>query len=114
MLDTGRKKFTIPHQIDNNFYIWRFVAFMDLIILAPTAGLGYLIYKYLIPPWMGLQFQVFFSCLPFILVAAMIFVRPIPQRKNINLYQQLKWRIQYNQRQKKFYYKRKIFKYLGD
>lgn len=109
-MDSERKKFTIPHQIDNSFYIWRFITFKDLIILAPAAGLGYLIYKYLIPQWMGLQLQVFFSCLPFILVAAMIFVHPIPQRKNIKLYQQMKWRIQYNQRQKKFYYQRKMYK----
>lgn len=108
MSDTERKRFKIPHQIDNNFYIWRFITAKDLIFLLPTAVLGYVIYRYLIPPGVGLQFQVFFSCLPFILGAAMVFVRPIQERKNINLFQQVRWRIRYNQRQKKFFYQRKF------
>ena len=75
----------------------------DLIFLIPTAILGYGIYQ-LLPQGLSLQFQVFFSCLPFVLSAALVFVRPIQVRKNVNLFQQLKWRIQYNQRQKKFFY----------
>lgn len=104
---TERKKFKIPHQIDNNFYIWRFITAKDLIFLLPTILLGYLIYLFL-PEGVSLQVQVFFSCLPFIVGAALVFVRPIPERQNINLFQQLRWRIQYNQRQKKFYYRRKM------
>lgn len=105
---TERKKFKIPHQIDNNFYIWRFITVKDLIFLLPTIALGYGIYK-LFLTGVSLQVQVFFSCLPFIIGSALVFVRPISERKNVNLFQQLRWRIQYNQRQKKFTYQRKIY-----
>jgi hypothetical protein len=107
MADTERKTFKIPHQIDHNFYIWRFITVKDLIFLLPTIALGYVIYQYMLPPTANLQFKVFFTCLPFILAAALVFVRPITVRKNINLFQQIRWRIRYNQRQKKFFYQRK-------
>jgi len=107
MEDTGRKRFKIPHQIDNNFYIWRFITMKDLILLLPTIALGYGIYQ-ILPVGTSLQFQVFFSCFPVVFGAALIFVRPIQERKNVKLFQQLHWRIQYNQRQKKFYYQRKV------
>jgi|GEM_PF-5754761 len=107
MENTERKKFKIPHQIDNNFYIWRFITLKDLLFLLPTILLGYGINQ-LLPVGTNLQTHVFFTCLPFVVGAALVFVRPIPERKNVNLFQQLQWRIQYNQRQKKFYYRRKI------
>lgn len=105
---TQRKRFKIPHQIDHNFYIWRFITIKDLILLLPCIAFGYIIYQYLLPEGIGLEFQVFFSCLPFILCAVLIFVRPVQERQNINLFQQVKWRMQYNQRQKKFYYRRRF------
>jgi hypothetical protein len=95
-----RKRFLIPNQITKAFHIWRGVTLRDGLILLPLGLIGYVCYQYIIPSVWELSYKLFLALLPATLGGAMIFVRPIPERKNIALYQQLIWRIRFNRRQR--------------
>jgi hypothetical protein len=104
--ETGRKQFAIPNQIDGRFHIWRFLTLREFLILAPFVALGYYLFRYVFVD-MALNLKAFLSFLPLVLCMAMIFIRPVQERRNINLFQMMIWRIQYNQRQRCYYFKRK-------
>lgn len=95
-----RKRFLIPNQISKSFHIWRGITLREGLILLPLGVLGYFCYQYLIPPSWDLSYRLFAALLPVTLGGAMLFVRPIPERNNIALYQQLIWRIRFNRRQR--------------
>lgn len=94
-----RKQFLIPNQITKAFHIWRSITLRDGLILLPLGIIGYVCYQYIIPSAWELSYKLFLALLPVTLGGAMIFVNPIPERKNIALYQQLIWRIRFNRRQ---------------
>lgn len=107
MSENRRKEFKIPNQIDGSFHIWRFVTLKEFLLLLPSFILGYVLYNYVFFAF-GLQTKAFFAFLPAVLTIAFIFIRPMPERKNINLFHMMKWRMAYNRRQKYFQFKRKF------
>ncbi len=95
-----RKKFLIPNQISKEFHIWRAITLKEGLILLPLGLIGFLFYKYMIPADWDLSYRLFFTLFPVTIGGSLLFVRPINERKNIDLYQQLIWRIRFNQRQR--------------
>jgi hypothetical protein len=95
-----KKRFLIPNQISSSFHIWRSVTIKEGLILLPLVAIGVVLYLYVVPATWELSYRLFVACLPATLGAAMIFVRPISERKNIALYQQLWWRIRFQRRQR--------------
>ncbi|SFI68170.1 hypothetical protein [Thermoflavimicrobium dichotomicum] len=106
MSGIGKKKFKIPNHIDKSFHIWRFITLRDVLILLPLALLGFILYQYILPD-LGMQIKLTLSLIPLMFGSTAIFVRPIKERSNIMLYDQLKWRYQFNQRQREFLLKKK-------
>jgi hypothetical protein len=95
-----KKRFLIPNQINSSFHIWRGVTLREALMMLPLVVIGILLYYYVVPTTWELSYRLFVACLPTTLGAAMIFVRPISERKNIALYQQLWWRIRFQRRQR--------------
>ncbi|WP_131924226.1 hypothetical protein [Hazenella coriacea] len=105
-----RKKFKIPNQIDSSLHIWRFIRMKDLVILVPPVILSVVLFQWIIPDFLHFQVRFFFSILPTIIVACLIFIRPIRERKNITLFDIFRYRIEYNNRQRIYYFKKLIRK----
>lgn len=110
MREEGKKKFQIPRQISKEFHIWRFVTFKEALFLAFGGLIGYLLYSYTIPSGTNMQIKVFMIVLPPTIIGLFLFVKPIKQRKNIRLFHYLKWQVEFKNRNKVFYYKKKGFK----
>lgn len=102
-----RKKFLIPNQISKEFHIYRAITLREGVILLPLGLIGFLCYKYLIPVSWDLSYRLFFTLFPITIGGALLFVRPVNERKNIALYQQLFWRIRYNGRQRTYPFQKK-------
>ncbi|AZV45666.1 hypothetical protein BAOM_p013 (plasmid) [Peribacillus asahii] len=110
MKEVGKKKFTIPRQISKEFHVWRFVTFKEALLLALGGLIGYLLYAYMLPSSSSTQVKVFVIAIPPTIIGLCLFVKPIKVRKNIKLFHFIKWKIDFNNRQKVFYYKKKGFK----
>ena len=106
----GKKKFAIPRQISKEFHVWRFITFKEALFLALGVVLGYLIYAYMVPSDTSIQIKVFVVTLPPTIIGLLLMVKPIKTRKNIRLFHFIKWKIDFNNRQKVFYYKKNGFK----
>jgi hypothetical protein len=102
-----KKRFLIPNQITKAFHIWRSITLREGLILLPLGLIGVVIYMYLIPKTWEMSYRLFLAMFPVTIGTAMLFVRPIPERKNIALYQQLVWRIRFNRRQRIYPYSKK-------
>lgn len=102
-----RKKFKIPSQIDKSFHVWRFVTLKEASILVVTALFSGLMWRYLLPDDIPFEVKIFSAALPLALMMAILFITPIKERKNIRLYHIIKWKIEYNKRQKLYFYKKK-------
>ncbi|MCH5585065.1 hypothetical protein MK805_08790 [Shimazuella sp. AN120528] len=109
-----RKRFLIPNQISKSFHIWRGITLREGLILLPLGLLGYLCYQYFVPNSWDLSYRLFAALLPVTLGGAMLFVRPIPERKNIALYQQLLWRIRFNRRQRVYPFSKGKMRGVGE
>lgn len=110
MNEEGKKKFLIPRQISKELHVWRFITFKEALFLALGGCIGYLLYAYMIPNGTSNQMKVFIICLPPTIIGLFLFVKPIKVRKSIRLFHVLKWKIDFNNRQKVFYYKKKGLK----
>lgn len=105
-----RKKFRIPNQIDKSFHLWRSITLVDVLILSPFLSLSVILFIYVFTSdMMSLYFRVTFSAMPSVFAATLVFVRPMRERSNIKLFHLLKWRMEFNQRQKRYLYKKKIY-----
>ena len=102
----GKKKFAIPRQISKEFHVWRFITFKEALFLTIGVVIGYLIYAYMVPSDTNIQIKVFVVTLPPTLIGLLLMVKPIKTRKNIRLFHFIKWKIDFNNRQKVFYYKK--------
>ena len=107
MSEVEKKKFTIPRQISKEIHIWRFVTLKEALFLAAGGLVGYLIYAFMLPENINVQVKVFAVLLPPTFIGLLLFVKPIKARKNIRLFHFLKWKVEFNNRQKVFYYKKK-------
>ncbi|AUS09978.1 hypothetical protein C1X05_14850 [Laceyella sacchari] len=103
------KRFKIPRQIDSSLYIWRFIRLKDLILLTPPVLISVVLFLYIFPN-LSFQIRFFFSMLPTISVACLIFIRPISERGNITLFDYLRYRAEFNQRQRIYYFKKLVRK----
>ncbi|MDQ0418757.1 hypothetical protein J2Z48_002961 [Croceifilum oryzae] len=105
----ARKKFKIPDEIDKSIYLVRSFKFVYLLVVVPLIGLGWLIYEVFpdVDDAIYQQIRLILALLPLTLGVAMIVMRPIRERRNINLLQFLIWIVRFRQRQKKFYFKQK-------
>lgn len=110
MKEEGKKKFAIPRQISKEFHVWRFVTFKEAFFLSLGVLTGYLIYAYMLPKNINVQTKVFVISIPTTIIGLLLFVKPIKVRKNIRLFHYVKWKIDFNNRQKVFYYKKKGFR----
>ena len=110
MNEEGKKKFLIPRQISKELHVWRFVTFQEALFLSLGGFIGYLLYAYMIPNDTSNQMKVFIISLPPTMIGLFLFVKPIKVRKNIRLFHVLKWKIDFNNRQRIFYYKKKGFR----
>ncbi|MED4587868.1 hypothetical protein [Priestia flexa] len=110
MKEVEKKKFTIPRQISKEIHVWRFITFKEALFLALGGLIGYTMYAYMIPEDVDRKIKVFVTILPATIVGLFIFVKPIKVRKNIRLFHIIKWKGNFNNRQKVFYYKKKGFK----
>lgn len=110
MKEVEKKKFKIPRQISKEIHVWRFITFKEALFLVLGGLIGYVLYAYMIPNSADLKIKVFFTIIPVTAIALFLFVKPIKVRKNIRLFHTIKWKIDFNNRQKVFYYKKKGFK----
>lgn len=102
-----RKKFKIPSQIDKSFHVWRFVTLKEASILVVTALFSVVLWRYILPDDIPFEVKVFSAALPIAFMMAILFITPIKERKNIRWYHKIKWKIDYNKRQKLYFYKKK-------
>jgi hypothetical protein len=110
MKEVGKKKFSIPRQISKEFHVWRFITFKEALFLSLGGLIGYFVYANLIPNQASVQLKVFVVTIPPTVIGLFLFVKPIKVRKNIRLFHYLKWKIDFNNRQKVFYYKKKGYR----
>jgi len=110
MKEVSKKRFNIPRQISKEIRIWRFITLKEALLLALGAVIGYFLFAYMIPKAAVIEIKVFFIILPPAIIGVFLFVKPIKERKNIRLFNYLKWKIDFNNKQKVFYYKKKGFK----
>ncbi|MED1107677.1 hypothetical protein [Bacillus paramycoides] len=102
-----KKRFKVPNQIDKKVHLWRFITVMDAILLVPILYMGYALFNFIIPSNVALEFRVFFAGMPSAILSTILFIRPIKERKNVTMFQQLKWKTEFKNRQKKFSYKKR-------
>lgn len=105
MEQNGKKVFNIPNQIDSGFHVWRFVTLWDLVFLLPIGAVSFFVYK-LVEDFPNTQLRFFLTFLPLVLGGALLFIRPLRERKNVRLFEVLKWRFDYGRRQRLFYFKK--------
>lgn len=105
---TERKRYVVPNQIDKRTHLWRFITVMDAICLVPCVGVTYVLYNDIIPQDFQFAWRVFFSVLPSVIFATILFIRPIKERKNITMFKKLKWILDFNKRQKVYHYKKRV------
>ena len=106
MNEEEKKKFLIPRQISKEIHIWRFVTFKEALFLALGGLIGYFLYTYIIPSGTTNQMKIFIISLPPTCIGLFLFVKPIKVRKSVRLFHVLKWKIDFNNRQTVFYYKK--------
>lgn len=104
-----RKRFKIPRQIDSSVHIWRFVKLSDLVVLSIPLAISILLFYWVIYAF-PLKWRLTISALPTVFVAALIFIKPIRDRNNITLFDLLRYRVQFNQRQKIYYFKKSEYR----
>ncbi|WP_124726708.1 hypothetical protein [Staphylospora marina] len=100
-----QKRFKIPNQIDSSIHIWRFVRLKDLIILTPPVAVSVVLFMYVLPD-LPFQIRFFFSVLPSLTTACLIFIRPM-ERKNITLFDYIRYKVEYDRRQRIYYFKKR-------
>ncbi|MBU8855377.1 MULTISPECIES: hypothetical protein [Priestia] len=110
MKEVEKKKFTIPRQISKEIHVWRFITFKEALFLALGGLIGYILYAYMIPDNADRKIKIFITIVPTTIMGLFLFVKPIKVRKNIRLFHSIKWKIDFNNRQKVFYYKKKGYK----
>lgn len=109
MKEEEKKRFLIPRQISKEFHVWRFITFKEAFLLGIGALIGFGIYKYFLPDSVGVEMKVFSVLIPPTILGLFLFVKPIKVRTNVRLFHFFKWKIDFNNRQKIFYYKKKRF-----
>lgn len=102
-----RNRFKIPNQIDSSLHVWRFIRMKDLVILLPPILISVVLFRWIIPESLLFQIRFFFSVLPTVVVACLIFIRPVRERKNLTLFDVFRHRIEYNNRQKLYYFRKR-------
>ncbi|KYG33470.1 hypothetical protein ACU3L3_14370 [Priestia endophytica] len=103
------KRFLIPRHISKEIHVWRFITLKEALLLGSGGGIGWLIYYFFLPSNVDIQIKVFVVVLPAALMGLLVFVKPIKVRKNVRLFHFIKWKVDYNKRQKTFFYKKKQF-----